>query len=91
VLITPVLHLTLRLKKFTRISRHLKEKITNINSDFKVLETYNNGEDALIELHWTQPHAKITDIRMPVMDGLELIQKVREKLPEIQCAIIRPR
>jgi two-component system response regulator YesN len=71
-----------------RILRHLKEKITDNSSDFKVIGTYDNGEDALIELHWTQPHAIITDIRMPVMDGLELIHRVKKKLPEIQCAII---
>ncbi|MEK5239014.1 response regulator [Paenibacillus sp. FSL L8-0470] len=71
-----------------RILRYLKEKINHLSSDFKVVGMYNNGEDALVELHWTQPHAVITDIRMPVMDGIELIGKVRQKLPDIQCAIL---
>ncbi|MEV5026299.1 response regulator transcription factor [Paenibacillus sp. LPE1-1-1.1] len=71
-----------------RILRHLKEKIRTLRPDFKIVGAYNNGEDALVELHWTQPHAIITDIRMPVMNGLELIGKVRALLPGIQCAIL---
>jgi Response regulator containing CheY-like receiver domain and AraC-type DNA-binding domain len=71
-----------------RILRYLKDKITSLSTDFKVVGLYNNGEDALIELHWTQPHVLITDIRMPVMNGLELITRVKEKLPDIQCAIV---
>ncbi|WP_127493294.1 response regulator transcription factor [Paenibacillus glycanilyticus] len=71
-----------------RILRYLKDKIMKLNPEFKVVGTYNNGEDALIELHWTQPHVLIADIRMPVMNGLELISQVKNKLPDIQCAII---
>lgn len=71
-----------------RILRHLKEKISTLRPDFKVIGAYNNGEDALVEFHWTQPQAILTDIRMPVMDGLELLTKVRVQFPDIPCAIL---
>lgn len=71
-----------------RILRHLKEKFSTLSPDFKVVGDYNNGEDALVELHWTQPHAILTDIRMPIMNGFELLNKVKEQMPDIQCAIL---
>lgn len=47
-----------------------------------------NGKDgmetALIEL----PHLVITDIRMPIMDGLEMIGQLRPKLPETLFIIL---
>lgn len=47
-----------------------------------------NGRDgvdtALIEL----PHLVITDIRMPVMDGLEMIGQLRSKLPDTLFIIL---
>lgn len=47
-----------------------------------------NGKDgvdkALIEL----PHLVITDIRMPIMDGLEMIGHLRTKLPETLFIIL---
>lgn len=47
-----------------------------------------NGKDgvdtALVEL----PHLVITDIRMPVMDGLEMIGHLRSKLPETLFIIL---
>ncbi|MDO7908773.1 response regulator [Paenibacillus sp. JX-17] len=43
---------------------------------FEVCGTARDGEDALELIHQLQPHLVITDIRMPVIDGLELIQRV---------------
>ncbi|MFC3803891.1 response regulator [Cohnella sp. GCM10012308] len=71
-----------------RILRNLKEKVKSLGPDFKVVGAYNNGEDALVELHWTQPHVLLTDIRMPVMNGLELIAQVKAKLPDVQFAVL---
>jgi two-component system response regulator YesN len=42
-----------------------------------------NGRDALEQLEKIHAHVVISDIRMPVMDGLELSQKVRISWPDI--------
>jgi two-component system response regulator YesN len=40
----------------------------------------SNGEEALEMLESLSPHVIITDIKMPVLDGLELIRRVNEEM-----------
>ncbi|MCL2034757.1 MAG: response regulator [Oscillospiraceae bacterium] len=46
----------------------------------------SNGADALHEALSFCPHILLADIRMPIMDGIELSYRIREKLPD--CKII---
>ncbi|MFP6592877.1 MAG: response regulator [Candidatus Latescibacterota bacterium] len=41
-----------------------------------------NGEEALEEIGDDPPDLVITDIRMPGMDGYELVRKLKERSPE---------
>ncbi|WP_082651899.1 response regulator transcription factor [Gorillibacterium timonense] len=45
---------------------------------FRVVEEADDGEDALALIESVRPDVVITDIRMPVLDGLELIRQVQE-------------
>ena len=47
--------------------------------DFRVIDTADNGEDGMEIIIDKKPELVITDIRMQDMDGLEMIQKIREK------------
>ena len=46
---------------------------------FKV-QTYIDGENALVGLTRTPPDLAVIDIKMPRMDGEELLRKLRKKL-----------
>lgn len=45
------------------------------------IETANNGKEALNLLEKKPFHVVISDIKMPVMDGVELLKKIREEYP----------
>ncbi|MBB3111069.1 two-component system response regulator YesN [Paenibacillus phyllosphaerae] len=48
----------------------------------------DNGEDAWAIIRAERPDLVITDIRMPVLDGLELIRLVKEELPDTAFIIV---
>ncbi|MEO9482865.1 MAG: response regulator [Ekhidna sp.] len=58
-------------------------------SDYNVL-TAESGEDALklVEENKNVLHAIISDLRMPGMDGLELIDKVKPQILDIPCFLL---
>ncbi|MDW7658273.1 MAG: response regulator [Bacillota bacterium] len=47
-----------------------------------------NGLEALEAIRQKQPHLVITDVKMPVMDGIELCNRIRQEYPEIKTMII---
>lgn len=47
-----------------------------------------NGQAALDILNNHTVHLLVTDIKMPGMDGLSLLRKVRELYPEIRCILL---
>lgn len=48
----------------------------------------DNGEDGLALIREIRPDIVITDIRMPGMDGLEMIEKLRESGSETVCIVV---
>lgn len=57
----------------------LKELIPWENLGFRLLAAYGNGADLLAHTEREMPDLIITDIQMPVMTGLELAAKLRER------------
>lgn len=54
---------------------------------FSVAGDAENGEDALEKAEQLEPDVIMTDIRMPYMDGLTLVAKLREKYPFMKILI----
>ena len=48
----------------------------------------NNGLDALHKIREQQPDIVITDIMMPLMNGIDLIREVLKTLPQTQFVVI---
>lgn len=59
------------------LSRH----IDALDAGFKVAAQASNGAEALKRLKSDNIHLVMTDIRMPVMDGLTLAKKIHEQYP----------
>ena len=49
---------------------------------FEVMAEASNGQEALEIVYETMPDVIITDIKMPYMDGIKFISRVREELSE---------
>ena len=47
-----------------------------------------NGQDGYEKVLKLRPDIVMTDIKMPVMDGLGLIRKLKEELPDIQVIVL---
>lgn len=63
-------------------------QVDDLPSTVKVAGTAENGEKGLEWLANNYADICITDIRMPVIDGLELIKKIRERYPWMASLII---
>ena len=59
------------------------------HSGYSVVEAAN-GREAIgqIKQHYPAIHLVVTDIHMPQMDGIELIEHLQESYPEIKIIII---
>jgi two-component system response regulator YesN len=70
------------------IGRSIKSAVESSHERFEVIALAYNGQEALKLLNDMQPDIIITDIRMPIMDGLTLTEKVREMYPHIQIILL---
>lgn len=57
----------------------LIKMLRDYDQDFVVTAECENGEEALLALEDQNFDVIITDIRMPVMDGIRLLQEIRER------------
>lgn len=61
----------------------LREEVSIFLSDiFAVIDLATNGQEGLDKLAQNHYHIVITDIRMPVMDGIEMIKQIKVLYPE---------
>ncbi|UCF01260.1 MAG: response regulator [Deltaproteobacteria bacterium] len=50
--------------------------------------TAQNGQEALRIIQKVNPPIVLTDIRMPVMDGLELLRRIKRQFPETEVVMV---
>ncbi len=65
----------------------IRKRINWEEIGFTVVGTAENGEEALELAEACEPDVVMTDIQMPFMDGLTLLKKLKEKLPDLRSVI----
>lgn len=66
----------------------LKKLIEKIGAPFQVVGEASKGVMALEEIEKKKPDVLITDIRMPGMDGLELMKEIRKKKLDTKVVLV---
>jgi len=80
------------IKKFTLLYVEDEEDIRNemlkiLNRFFEVIFTAQNGEEGVSLFLKHQPDMIITDLRMPVMNGMEMLRKIKEVNKEVPVIV----
>ncbi len=70
------------------VRTHLKYLIDWKMNNYEICGEATNGLEALRLIEKTEPHILITDVTMPLMNGIALVQTVRTKYPDIQCVML---
>ncbi len=70
------------------IREGLKKIISWDSLGFEVIGTASDGRDAYRKINALRPDLCIIDIRMPGLDGLELISKIKKQNPDVKIIIL---
>lgn len=57
-------------------------------SDIKVIGEAENGEEAVRKAGELRPDVVLMDVGMPIMDGIEAVNKIREQFPEVNSIML---
>ena len=66
----------------------MEKMVSQLGGAYEVVGTFINGSEALTYCLENPVDVLMTDIRMPVMDGLELIRTLKKKKSDIQPVVI---
>ena len=58
-----------------------------LNQEGQVITSFSSGESALEKLEQERPDVIISDIRMPGMDGIEMLKRIHGSHPDLPVII----
>lgn len=70
------------------IANNIASNITACDASFEVVSVCYDGVSALKLIKDYNPHVLFTDIKMPLMDGLAIVEHVHRNVPHVRCVII---
>lgn len=70
------------------ISNNIAKNIYSCDPSFEIVSICYDGISALKAVEQYNPHVLFTDIKMPLMDGLALIETVHNNNPLVRCVVI---
>lgn len=66
----------------------LRHMISEMQSEWIVVDEAEDGSEAIEKMERHRPDFVITDIRMPVMNGIEMQYVMKERFPSISCIVM---
>jgi len=69
----------------TNVAKVLKDRFTHWGYE---VETASDGEQALKKVESFKPHLILLDVRMPKINGIEVIERTKKKYPHIGILIL---
>src|SRR5512135_2227081 len=70
------------------VCRGFRKKIAWEEAGFEYLEPCKNGREAMVRIALEHPDVVMTDICMPLVNGLELANYIADQFPEIIVFIL---
>ena len=70
------------------IANNISRRIEEAHPAFRVVSRAGTGLEALEQARETLPDVVFSDIKMPEMDGIELISRLRNEMPDTLCVIV---
>lgn len=70
------------------VAHNIAKNVERASDVFEIVCIAPDGEAALERARELLPHVVITDIKMPQMDGLELMRRLRDCLPQTRVVIV---
>ncbi len=71
-----------------RMRDYLARKIAELDPHFECVGTAADGEEAVELVECRMPDLLVTDIKMPVLGGLELVERIRRTNPDLRIVIV---
>lgn len=71
-----------------RIREGIARLLPKLNRDYVVAGEAENGAEGLEQIRREQPDVVITDVRMPVMDGLEMLQVLHKEGSPVKAIVL---
>ena len=71
-----------------QIRKGLRLKVEWEEEGFQLVEEASNGKEALEILQTNDIDVVITDMRMPIMDGVELAKRCHQEFPHVKVIVL---
>lgn len=70
------------------LRRGLVQNVDWAGHGFEVVAQAANGKEALCKMDESMPQLIVTDIQMPIMDGLQLTETISRLYPEVKIVLL---
>lgn len=72
----------------TTFLRAFRHRLQRIKPEYRIVGEASDGKQALNLLRQLRPDIVITDVKMPMMNGLELTERIKEEYPDTLVVIL---